>query len=254
MAEDRTGRQTAEHMRILIIAPAAGDLDAQPDEIAGLIRDLPGSIPLYGEIRERDILEAIRHAGALDGMIISGHGDAGALALCEGMLTASGIASYTNRAKAQWVWLNLCAGEEAVQTILALSAADVIAARGDLEDRDAWRAVRMIAQELSAGADIATAFYAIRPSGFTYHRNRARQEEAPPMATESKLEAQIERLHNEIAKLRDDFNALINRLNLAEFQIGQYHRSHEQRPESIYVIMGAVIIAAIVLVALIIQM
>jgi hypothetical protein len=241
---------------VLIIAPAADNLDTQPDEIAGLVRDLPGAIPLYGEVRERDILEAIRHARQIDGLIISGHGAAGALALCDGLLTPAAIASYANRAKAHWVMLNICTGDEAVQTILALSAADVIAARGDLDDRDAWRATRMIAQELSAGSDIATAFYAIRPNGYTYHRNRAaRQEEQPPMAAESKLEVQIERLHNEIAKLRDDFNALVNRLNLAEFQIGQYHhRSHEQRPESVYVVLGAIIIAAIVLITLIVTM
>lgn len=241
-------------MSVLIIAPAAGDLGAQPDEIAGVMRDLPDAIPLYGEIRERDILEMIRREKTFDGLIISGHGDAGALALCEGLLMPAAIASYASRAKAQWVMLNMCGSEEAAQTILALSAADVIAARGDLDDRDAWRAARMIAQELSAGSDIATAFYAIRPAGYTYHRNRAarQQEEQPTMAAESKLEAQIERLHNEIAKLREEVNALINRLNLAEYQI--HHRSHEQRPESVYVVMGAVIIAAIALAALIITM
>lgn len=244
-------------MSVLIIAPAAGDLGAQPDEIAGVMRDLPDAIPLYGEIRERDILEIIRREQTFDGLIISGHGDAGALALCEGMLTPAAIASYASRAKAQWVMLNMCGSEEAAQTILALSAADVIAARGDLDDRDAWRAARMIAQELSAGSDIATAFYAIRPAGYTYHRNRAarQQEEQPTMAAESKLEAQIERLHAEIAKLREEVNALINRLNLAEYQIGQYHhRGHDQRPESVYVILGVVIIAVIVLVALIVNM
>ena len=244
-------------MSVLIIAPAAGDLGAQPDEIAGVLRDLPGAIPLYGEIRERDILEILRREQTFDGLIISGHGDAGALALCEGMLTPATIASYASRAKAKWVLLNMCGSENAAQTILALSAADVIAARGDLDDRDAWRAARMIAQELSAGSDIATAFYAIRPAGYTYHRNRARQqEEQPPMAAESKLEAQIERLHAEIAKLREEFNTLINRLNLAEYQIGQYHDDHRshQRPESVYVILTAVIIAAIVLVALIVTM
>ena len=240
-------------MSVLIIAPAAGDLGAQPDEIAGVMRDLPDAIPLYGEIRERDILEMIRREKTFDGLIISGHGDAGALALCDGLLTPAAIASYASRAKAQWVMLNMCSSEDAAQTILALSAADVIAARGDLDDRDAWRAARMIAQELSAGADIATAFYAIRPAGYTYPRIRARQqEEQPPRAAESKLEAQIERLHAEIAKLREEVNALINRLNLAEYQI--HHRSHEQRPESVYVVMGAVIIAAIALAALIITM
>lgn len=196
-------------MRVLLVAPAAADLPDQADEIAGIVRDLAGVVPLYGAVRERDILEAIR-GEPLDGLIFSGHGSPEGIEIADGILTAEIIATYANRGRAKWIVLNSCYSDAAITVLLLSTTADVAAARDEIPDRDAWRITRMIAQELTLnGGDIRAAFAALLPGQsdrFRFYRNARRSDEKD--ATEDmetptgrRVEAQIEQMRDDISKV-----------------------------------------------------
>ena len=203
-------------MRVLLVAPAAADLPDQADEIAGIVRDLAGVVPLYGAVRERDILEAIR-GEPLDGLIFSGHGSPEGIEIADGILTAEIIATYANRGRAKWIVLNSCYSDAAITVLLLSTTADVAAARDEIPDRDAWRITRMIAQELTLnGGDIRAAFAALLPGQsdrFRFYRNARRSDEKdatedmetntypPTVLSRDRIEDALDAIRRELASL-----------------------------------------------------
>lgn len=243
-------------MRVLLVAPAAADLPDQADEIAGIVRDLAGVVPLYGAVRERDILEAIR-GEPLDGLIFSGHGSPEGIEIADGILTAEIIATYANRGRARWIVLNSCYSDAAITVLLLSTTADVAAARDEIPDRDAWRITRMIAQELTLnGGDIRAAFAALLPGQserFRFYRNARRSDEKD--ATEDMETPTGRRVEAQIEQMRDDISKVLAKIALMEYQISQLHAYNERAlrgasPSAWAITWTAVILAALVFVLL----
>jgi len=239
-------------VRVLLVAPAAADLPDQADEIAGIVRDLAGVVPLYGAVRERDILEAIR-GEPLDGLIFSGHGSPEGIEIADGILTAEIIATYANRGRAKWIVLNSCYSDAAITVLLLSTMADVAAARDEIPDRDAWRITRMIAQELTLnGGDIRAAFAALLPGQserFRFYRNARRSDEKEAIEdmetpTGRRVEAQIE-------QMRDDISKVLAKIALMEYQIGQLHAYNERAPRGVSPSAWAITWTAVILAALV---
>lgn len=221
--------------RVLIIAPASGSapLYDQLDSTAGALRDLPGAVPLAGDVRERDILEAIDNRGPFDGIIISGHAtaDGNGITLEDGELSAGAIAGYANQAGARWIVL-AARYSEAMATILLLATqADLLAATGEIEDRAAWRVTRMIAQAIDNAGSFREAIQQIGPAALgkmRFYANPRQDRPATRQATGSGFSTMADyrtdgRLEEAIDSLRREITGLAAKVALMEYQIGQLH-------------------------------
>lgn len=255
--------------RVLIIAPANGSapLYDQLDSTAGTLRDLPGAVPLAGDVRERDILEAIDTRGPFDGIIISGHatGDGAGIVLEDGELTAGAIAAYVNKAGAQWIILAARYSDAMATILLLATTADLLAATGEIEDRAAWRVTRMIAQAIDNAGSFREAIQQIGPAALGKMRYYAnpRREASPAPARQitgsgfstmadyrdgARLEEAIDSLHREIA-------GLAAKVTLMEYQIGQLHdgadRYNRGNSQLTWTIVAGSIVIALAMIAMI---
>lgn len=220
--------------RVLIVAPANGSapLYDQMETIAGITRDLPGAVPLAGDVRERDILEAIDKRGPFDGLIISGH--AGSLGdritLEDGELSAGAIAAYASKAAAQWIILAAPFSDTMTTILLLATAADLVTTTDGIGDREAWRIARLITQAMAAGADFRTAIRQIGPAALgpmRYHANPRRDGEAAPAKDRGSAPMSDYRdggrLEEAIDALRREITGLASKVALMEYQINQLH-------------------------------
>lgn len=144
-------------MDVLIIVPFRTDLAWGPSESQDLANILRGHL-LQGEVTERTLAEAIREktdgGETYQGIWLSTHGNDQGVQLSDGFLSARDVAGYVNQAGAEWVFLNSCSSDGLADSILAYSAADVIATLSDVPDREAWRTGRRFAIALSRTRNI----------------------------------------------------------------------------------------------------
>lgn len=253
--------------RVLIIAPASGSapLYDQLDSTAGALRDLPGAVPLAGDVRERDILEAIDSRGPFDGIIISGAAtaDGAGIILEDGELTAGAIAGYANQAGARWIVL-AARYSEAMTTILLLATqADLLAATGEIEDRAAWRVTRMIAQAIDNAGSFREAIQQIGPAALgkmRFYANTRQDRPAARQSTGSGFSAMADyradgRLEEAIDNLRREITGLSAKVALMEYQIGQLHdgadRYNRGNAQLTWTIVAGSIVIALAMIAMI---
>lgn len=246
-------------MRALVIGSSAGPtLPDQPDELAGIVRDLPGAVPLWGDVRERDILEAIQNRGPFDGLIISAHGDTdGRIALADGALSANALAAYANRAAAKWIILAACYSGEIVGVLLMATAADVLAASREIEDRDAWRITRTVAQELSrTEGDIRAAIEQLTPAAIEplrfYANTKRRHAEAPGHGHYETMEINThqptlsrDRIEDALDAIRRELATLSGKVTLLEYQMQQQNaRTGAAGTQTAWIIVVATLLVA----------
>ena len=242
-------------MRVLVIGSSAGEtLPDQADEIAGVVRDLPGAVPLFGDVRERDILETIQTRGPFDGLIISAHGDpAQGIALSDGYLSTNALAAYTNRAAARWIILSACYGDGLITVLLMATAADVLAASQEIDDRDAWRITRTIAQELQQnGGDLRATVEkltpaALSPMRFYANSKRDRRPTAERIGSDfmdyqpphngGRIEGALDAIRRELA-------SLAQKVALLEYKVSQFHGSSGSASQTTWIIVMAAIAIA----------
>lgn len=221
-------------MRVLVIGSSAGEtLPDQADEIAGVVRDLPGAVPLFGDVRERDILETIQTRGPFDGLIISAHGDpAQGIALSDGHLSAAALAAYINRAAAKWIVLSACYGEGLITMLLMATAADVLAASQEIDDRDAWRITRTLAQELQqTGGDLRATVEKLTPAALSpmrfYANNKRDRRPATERIGSDFMDYQPPqhsgRIEEALDAIRRELASLAQKVALLEYKVSQFH-------------------------------
>lgn len=219
-------------MRVLVIGSSAGEtLPDQADEIAGVVRDLPGAVPLFGDVRERDILETIQTRGPFDGLIVSAHGDpAQGISLSDGYLGANALAAYTNRAAAKWIILSACYGEGLITVLLMATAADVLAASQEIDDRDAWRITRTLAQELQqTGGDLRATVEKLTPATLSPMRFYANSKRRRPAIGSDFMDYQPPqhsgRIEEALDAIRRELASLAQKVALLEYKVSQFHGS-----------------------------
>ena len=151
-----------------------------------------------------------------------------------GALSANALAAYANRAAAKWIILAACySGEYIVGVLLMATAADVLAASREIEDRDAWRITRTIAQELSRTAgDLRAALERLTPAAIEplrfYANTKRRQPEAPGHGYYESMEIDThqpalsrDRIEDALDAIRRELAALSGKVTLLEYQMQQ---------------------------------
>lgn len=251
--------------RVLIVAPASGSapLYDQMETIAGITRDLPGAVPLAGDVRERDILEAIDKRGPFDGLIISGH--AGSLGdritLEDGEIGAGTIAAYATKARVRWIILASRFSDTMTTILLLATNADILAATGEIADREAWRIARMVAQGIATGGDFRSVIRQIGPAALgsmRYYANQRRDAESAARGSEAPAMSDYQngqRLEEAIDALRKDIAGLAAKVVLMEYQIGRLDNAADSYSRGnnrlTWTIVAGSIVIAMALIALI---
>lgn len=165
--------------RIVIVAPSLPDLPLIAEEAATLRNLLAGAHLLAGEeATARGIINAVSQmltegATGVDFWFAT-HGGSEGIVLTRGYLDPVDLAYILNAARSRWAVLNTCGSRDLVGAIHLRTAADVVATESDqIADGDAWQFARLVALEMSRGADLIDAVHSIAPGGerHRYYRN-----------------------------------------------------------------------------------
>lgn len=146
---------------VLLIAPAS-DLPAVQNEIRNVSLALRPAV-LQNKVVGQEVLHWLT-AHPWDIVIFATHGDEHGIVLSDGQLPIGLLAPEVRASGAYLIILNTCASEIAGSIIHNETGATVICTIGPIDDAQAAHTMSLLARNLAAGLDPATAYERSKPS------------------------------------------------------------------------------------------
>lgn len=145
-------------MRVLLVAPRAGNLPNVDEEIQNVLRSGLTVTPLLGDVRLPELMREIRD-GTYDVLWFATHGSADGVQLSDQMLTAEELVPLV-RDRFSLVVLNTCSSLGIAQLLQVEANATVICTLIDVPDRQAFQTGSLLAAALHKTGNIAASYTA----------------------------------------------------------------------------------------------
>lgn len=220
-------------MNVLLIAPDLG-LPAALDEVRAVSAALRPVI-LSGEVRRRDVLEALRgHTWHV--AWFATHGDATGIQLSDGPIAVSDLTAVVRASGAWLVVLNTCSSRLIGLELHYELGVSVITTQTEVTDVTAYQTGALLAQALAENSDPVAAFSASKPGqGQNYLLFHSGHDERTETKTilmlnewgsrlSSKIDEMDRRMDREIGTLRQEVRGLSEHVSAA-VRLPPWHRT-----------------------------
>lgn len=219
-------------MNVLLIAPDLG-LPAALDEVRAVSAALRPVI-LSGEVRRRDVLEALRgHTWHV--VWFATHGDSTGIQLSDGPIAVSDLTAVVRASGAWLVVLNTCSSRLIGLELHYELGVSVITTQAEVTDATAYQTGALLAQALAENSDPVAAFSASKPGqGQNYLLFHSGHDERTETKTilmlnewgsrlSSKIDEMDRRFGREIKEMRQEMDALSGNVRQA-VRLPVWHR------------------------------